>query len=89
MNSRESLKEMSEVEISQINKDDLVDISRVSINIKDNPLIGLMHYIQEVKNPYLFKVGKIKVKIMYNNVASKKLEELLIHYFKSGVNSKY
>ncbi len=52
-------------EISACSKDSLTDLSRIEID-KGLPLIErIRHYIYQVGNPYLFKVGDTAVKIEF------------------------
>lgn len=46
-------------------QDDLVDISAIKIDT-DKPVIDrIKTFLNEVKNPYLFKVGNVPVKISF------------------------
>ena len=44
---------------------ELVDLRSVSVNEKAAPRERLQSFINQVKNPYLFKVGDISVAVSY------------------------
>ena len=50
---------------SDVNSDDLVDIKSVNMDSDLSKLENVVKYINEVKNPYYFKVGKVKVRVSY------------------------
>ena len=61
------LKKMKNVDIKTIDCSKLQDISGVNID-SDKPVIQrLLKYISEIKNPYAFKVGKTKIKVVFSN----------------------
>lgn len=47
------------------NSDELVDIRSVNMDLDLSKLENIVKYINEVKNPYYFKVGKVKVRVSY------------------------
>ena len=59
------IKKADKSKLSAINPDDLVDIRNVNIDSDLSKLENVVKYINEVKNPYYFKVGKVKVRVSY------------------------
>jgi len=59
------LKKANATKFSDINTDDLVDIKSVKMDYDLSKLENIVKYINEVKNPYYFKVGKVKVRVSY------------------------
>jgi len=50
---------------SDVNSDDLVDIKSVNMDQDLSILENVVKFINEIKNPYYFKVGKVKVRVSY------------------------
>lgn len=75
MISSEKLKQLSKSEIENCDKGQLVDITTVKLNPSDSVEKRLDSYFQQIKNPYLFKVGDIAVKLEF--AGGKSFEELL------------
>lgn len=64
-------------DICSIEKSDLVDLCSVEVN-RDMPLESRMsEYIKAVKNPYLFRVGDVGVKI--NCIGNKDLMDAIVN----------
>ena len=61
----ELIKKAGNSKFSDINSDDLVDIKSVKMDYDLSKLENIVKYINEVKNPYYFKVGKVKVRVSY------------------------
>lgn len=61
----ELIKKAGNSKFSNINSDDLVDIKSVNMDQDLSKLENVVKYINEVKNPYYFKVGKVKVRVSY------------------------
>ena len=61
----ELIEKASNSKFSDINSDDLVDIKSVNMDQDLSKLENVVKYINEVKNPYYFKVGKVKVRVSY------------------------
>ena len=61
----ELIEKANRAKISEINSDDLVDIKSVNMDQDLSKLENVVEYINEVKNPYYFKVGKVKVRVSY------------------------
>ena len=56
---------MREVEISACNPESLVDLKDLSIDANKPFIDRVESYLSQVKNPYLFKVDDVIVKIQY------------------------
>lgn len=60
------LDEMSRIDIDTANIHDLVDIGTIQID-SDLPLPQRMEqYFKQIKNPYCFRSGEIKVKVAFS-----------------------
>ena len=68
------------------NWEQLVDITTVKLNPSDSVEKRLDSYIQQIKNPYLFKVSDIAVKIEF--AGEKSFEALLASLLSSNWNCK-
>ena len=65
MNEQE-LDILKKVDIRNVALDDLVDIRSVKIDSTKCVEERIFDFIQQIKNPYVFKVGDIAVKVNYN-----------------------
>ena len=81
MMSVEVLDELAGADITEQSRDTLVDISKITIR-GDSPQQRLASYMEQVKNPYCFKVGNIPVKISFSDDGPT-LEDTLTRFFKS------
>jgi phosphoenolpyruvate carboxylase len=61
----ELIKKAGNSKFSHVNSDDLVDIKSVNMDQYLLKLENVVKFINEVKNPYYFKVGKVKVRVSY------------------------
>lgn len=61
--TKDTLREMQKVDPKDVSEDDLVDLRDVVINRNLPIRERFLDFVRQVKNPYLFKVGKIVVKI--------------------------
>ena len=66
---------------SDVNSDDLVDIKSVNMDSDLSKLENVVKYINEVKNPYYFKVGKVKVRVSYADT-DRTLDDAFAHLLK-------
>lgn len=64
---RKNLQEMQQVDIRKVNPDELVDIREVEIDTKQSVQKKVKSYVEQVKNPYLVRVGEYVVKISYSD----------------------
>ena len=75
----EMLDELAKADITTLSQETLVDISTISIQ-GGTPQQRLASYMEQVKNPYCFRVGKIPVKISFTDNGPT-LEDTLSRFF--------
>ena len=63
--SAEKLSEMQNVDIRTVNKDDLVDLNSVQIDATLPIPERANSFIQQIQNPYCFRIGDVAVKVVY------------------------
>ena len=76
-----NMQEMREVDITEVNSLDLVDIRDVQIDKKQKPQKRLENYVQQIKNPYCYKYGDYIVKISFEDTTvtlAERLKELIL-----------
>lgn len=56
---------MKSVGSETINKEDLVDIREVKIDGSLSTEDKIKSYVEQIKNPYCFKVGSVVVRVSY------------------------
>ena len=67
MNRQTDLNDLKHIDIEQYEPDQLVDLRSVSID-KSLPVPERMStYVKQIKNPYLFKVDDITVKVEFSS----------------------
>lgn len=74
INSAE-LKDLKKVDIESCDKDQLIDINNVKVDRSGTLEQRLDSFLTQIKNPYLFKVGDIAVKVEFGS--NKSLEDSL------------
>lgn len=67
MLSKSDLQERSEQDLLSCDIDSLVDLHEITIDTDKTVVDRVRDYIEQVKNPYLFKIGDITVKVNYRN----------------------
>lgn len=77
----ELIEKANRAKISEINSDDLVDIKSVNMDQDLSKLENVVKYINEVKNPYYFKVGKVKIRVSYADT-DRTLDDSFAHLLK-------
>ena len=78
MNSQTDLNGLKNIGIEQCEQDQLVDLRSVSID-KSRPVPERMSaFVKQVKNPYLFRVDDITVKVEFSS--GKSLEDSLLTF---------
>ena len=70
--------------IAENNKDSLVDLRDVKINTEKAVYERMEDFFEQIKNPYLFKVGDVKVKVSFG--AERSFAEALAAAISSGAN---
>lgn len=73
--------EENDLSIENYNMNDLVDIRDIVVDKKQPIENRILSFVEQVKNPYFFKVGNIAVKVNFNN-NNASLQERLENYFK-------
>ena len=58
------------VDIADCSKDSLVDLHDVKIDTNKSVSERILNYFEQIKNPYLFKVGDVKVKVSFGGERS-------------------
>ena len=58
------------VDIADCSKDSLVDLHDVKIDAGKPVAYKMNDYFEQIKNPYLFKVGDIRVKVSFGGERS-------------------
>ena len=84
MNRQTDLNDLKHIDIEQYEPDQLVDLRSVSID-KSLPVPERMStFVKQIKNPYLFKVDDITVKVEFSS--GKSLEESLLSFLLTEKN---
>lgn len=76
------LEEMKNIDIRTVDRDSLVDINDVKIDMNLPREERLIEFIRQIKNPYCYRCGKVVVKISFADTEVT-LEDRLISYLKS------
>lgn len=58
-----SIEEMKNVDIKSVNPNELVDLESIMVSNQHSKEERINNYIEQIKNPYCFRVGKIIVKV--------------------------
>lgn len=77
-----NLEEMKNIDIRTVDRDSLVDINDVKIDMNLPREERLIEFIRQIKNPYCYRCGKVVVKISFADTEVT-LEDRLISYLKS------
>jgi hypothetical protein len=78
LNRQTDLNDLKHIDIEQYEPDQLVDLRSVSID-KSLPVPERMStFVKQIKNPYLFKVDDITVKVEFSS--GKSLEDSLLSF---------
>lgn len=78
-----TLEEMKNVDIRTVDKSTLVDLNDVYIDTTLPVKKRIQSFIEQVKNPYLFKVGDVAVKVVFQEsgpTLQERLESLIKFY---------
>lgn len=82
MITMEQLEEMQKVDIRNVDPDTLVDIKDVKVNTHLPKEERMLNFIEQIKNPYCYKCGKVIVKISFADTKVT-LEERMENYLLS------
>lgn len=78
------LKLMRNAAIADCSKDSLVDLRDVKINTDQSVPEKILNYFEQIKNPYLFKVGDVRVKVCFG--AERSFTDALGSAISNGAN---
>ena len=62
-----TLEEMRSVDVRTVDRDQLVDLTRIRIDEGLPKEERVREFVRQVKNPYCFRVGNVVVKNVYSN----------------------
>lgn len=77
-----TLEEMKNVDIRTVDRDELVDIRDVQIDRSQPKEERFRSFLQQIKNPYCFKVGAVVVKMCFSDTDAT-LEDRMEHYLRT------
>ena len=66
MLSLAELKQLSQLDFTDVDKSQLVDIRDIRLDPDAPAEERLAHFIEKVGNPYIFCVGKVPVRVMFS-----------------------
>ena len=66
MLTTQQLETMSRIDISDVDRNSLVDISTILIDPELSAIERMERYIEQVKNPYLFRSGSTVVRVRFD-----------------------
>ena len=84
MNRQTDLNDLKNVDIEQCEPDQLVDLRSVSIDKTLSVPERMRSFVKQIKNPYLFKVDDITVKVEFSS--GKSLEDALLSFLLAEKN---
>ena len=62
---RKSISAMKDVDIRSVDKDSLVDLDSVQIDSSQSVQERVRSFLQQIQNPYCFRIGDVAVKVNY------------------------
>ena len=62
---RKSISAMKDVDIRSVDKDSLVDLDSVQIDSSQSVQERAQSFLQQIQNPYCFRIGDVAVKVNY------------------------
>lgn len=86
--SKEELQRMEQADIRNAVPEDLVDISKIEIDMKKSVSARVEDYVQKVGNPFLVRVGEYIVKIGYS-ACEETLNDRMKQYIRKVAEIKY
>ena len=72
------------VAVADCSKDSLVDLHDVKIDAEKSVPEKMNDYFEQIKNPYIFKVGDVRVKVNFEGDRS--FTEALVSAISTGAN---
>ncbi len=79
--SAEELRKMKDTDIRTVDKNQLVDLNSVVIDESKPVEERILSFIQQIRNPYCFRVGDVVVKLVYKEdgpTFQQNLEDMLM-----------
>ena len=73
------LAQMKEVDIHTVDRESLVDIKEVAVDMKLPKKQRFEDFLRKIRNPYCYRCGKIVVKVSFSDTDAT-LEDRLEHY---------
>lgn len=70
MPSAQSLSELSDIQIKDVEKDGLTEIGNIVVDPAIPIAQRFSQYLSAVKNPYLFRCGDTAIKLCYSNTGT-------------------
>ena len=77
------LSAMKEIDIREADLDRLVDLNSVTIDETLPVEERMASFLNQIKNPYCFRIGNVKVKVVYNE-AGPSFQQNLIDLMRSA-----
>ena len=80
--SAEELRRMKDVDIRTVDKNQLVDLNSVVIDESRPVRERMASFVQQIGNPYCFRVGDVAVKVVYKEngpTFQQNLEDMLMN----------
>lgn len=77
-----TIEDMKAVDVRTVSRDDLVDIHEVSIDRTMPKTERVKSFVEQIRNPFCFKVGGVVVKTVFAET-DVTLEERMEHYLRS------
>lgn len=74
--------QMKNVDVKTVDRESLVDISRVHVNSQMPREQRLADFVSQIGNPYCYRCGKVVVKVSFADTSAT-LEDRLEHYLKT------
>ena len=63
---KKTLRSLQEVDIENIQKEKLKDITKFIIGQNEPPIQRLISFTYSMENPYIFRIGKTPVKVVFS-----------------------
>ena len=60
------IESMKQISIKECDKEQLVDLLSIAIDVERSKQERMLDYLRQVKNPYYFKVGDIAVRLVFD-----------------------
>ena len=61
------IESMKQISIKECDKEQLVDLSSIAIDVERSKQERMLDYLRQVKNPYYFKVGDVAVRLVFDD----------------------